>query len=222
MRSGPERPALSRQRVVATALEIVDRDGLEGLTMRGLGRELGVDPMAAYHHVPNKEAILDGVVEAVWSEVDLPAPSDASWQNQLEESAELIRATLIRHPNALPLMASRPNFNAAGFKVVDHILGVLLDAGLPPKEALEFVNAAGEFLLGHALAETGPPLPQGDEGLLAAIAENDQDCLPNLASTLSQVDISEVTTDSIFRAGLHALIRGIGGRPSDDGQRTRT
>ena len=205
-----ERPALNRQMVVAAALGIVDRDGVGGLTMRALGRELGVDPMAAYYHVPNKEAILDGVVEAVWAQLELPEPSDDSWQSQLAEVARSIRTTLSRHPNALPIMATRPNLSTPGFKVVDHTLGILLDAGLPAKEALEFVNAAAEFLLGHALAETSTTLPPGDDQIVDTIADADQDHpLPNLRRVIGDTDLSEVTPDSIFESGLRALIGGI-------------
>lgn len=203
------RPALSRRRVVAAALEIVDREGVRGLTMRALGRELGVDPMAAYHHVPNKEAILDGVVEAVWAEVDPPPPSDLPWQQQLVEVARSIRATLARHPNALPLMASRPNVSVPGFEVVDHVLGVMLDAGLAPEDALALVNAAGEFLLGHALAETGPPLAGGDDDILDAVSDVDRDGrLPHLRRVLAEVDLSRVTSDAIFEAGVASLVAG--------------
>ena len=204
------RPALNRERVVTAALEIVDRDGVEGLTMRALGRELGVDPMAAYHHVPNKEAILDGVAEAVWAELELPAAIGGPWQSRLADIARAIRTTLSRHPNALPIMAARPNLSTPGFRVVDHTLGILLESGLPGRDALEFVNAASEFLLGHALAETATPLPQGDAVIAAAIADSDQDHpLPHLRRALTETDLAEVTTDSIFEAGIQALIGGI-------------
>ena len=205
-----ERPALNRQLVVAAALDIVDRDGVEGLTMRALGRELKVDPMAAYYHVPNKEAVLDGVVEAVWAELEMPEPSDDPWQDQLAEVARSIRTTLSRHPNALPVMATRPNLSTPGFRVVDHTLGILLDAGLPAKEALEFVNAAAEFLLGHALAETATPHPQGDEQIFGAVGDADEEHpLPNLHLVMTDTELSELTTDSIFEAGLRTLIGGI-------------
>lgn len=210
MTAPTERPALNRGRVVAAALDIVDREGVRGLTMRALGRELGVDPMAAYHHVPNKEAILDGVVEAVWAEVDPPPRSDRPWEEQLVAVARAIRAALARHPNALPLMASRPNMSLPGFEVVDHVLGVLLDAGLAPKDALELVNAAGEFLLGHALAETSPPLAGGDADILDAVSDvGDDGRLPHLRRVLDQVDISQVTMDTIFEAGIASLVAGV-------------
>lgn len=210
MSPNTERPALNRQRVVAAALDIVDRGGVEGLTMRALGSELGVDPMAAYYHVPNKGAILDGVVEAVWAELELPEPSDDPWQGRLADVARSIRTTLSRHPNALPVMATRPNLSTPGFRVVDHTLGILLEAGLPAKEALEFVNAAAEFLLGHALAETATPLPQVDDQIVDTVSDADHDqSLPHLRRVMSDIDLSEVTTDSIFEAGLRTLIGGI-------------
>lgn len=213
MRSNSDRPALNRQRVVAAALVIVDRDGVDGLTMRALGRQLGVDPMAAYYHLPNKDAILSGVVEAVWAELELPEPSADAWQSQLRRVAHSINETLARHPNALAIMATRPNLSAPGFRVVDHILGILHDAGLPAKEALEFVNAAGEFLLGHALAASGGPQDAGDRELLLAIEESEaRESLPNLERVLSQVEVSDLTMNSILDAGLDALIGGIEAR----------
>lgn len=205
------RPPLSRERVIQAALDIVDRDGLDGLTMRALGRELGADPMAAYYHLPNKAAVLDGVVEAVWSELELPEASDKSWQTQLEEIAGAMRDTLRRHPNALPILATRPNLSAPGFRLTDHTLAVLLDAGLPSEEALAFVNAAGEFLLGHALAESAPALPNAEDAdILTAVdqaqaAEN----FPHLIRVLGEVDLHTLTMDRIFQAGIDAFRRGL-------------
>lgn len=213
-RSRDPRSPLTRQRVVSAALRIVDRDGLDGLTMRALGRELGVDPMAAYYHVPNKAALLDGVVEAVWSELSLPEPSDQPWQLQLEQIARAMRETLRRHPNALPILATRPNMSAAGFRLTDRTLGVLLQAGLPAAEALDFVNAAGEFLLGHALAEAGPPfagLAPGDDDILAAITDAAGQ-YPHLTAALAATDLREITMDRIFEAGLATMRRGLEAR----------
>lgn len=208
-------PPLSRERVVAAALAIVDRDGLDALTMRGLGRELDADPMAAYHHVPNKDAVLDGVVEAVWADIDLDLDDTAPWQEQLTAAGRAVRAGLGRHPNALPVLASRPNVSRPGFRVVDHILGVLLDAGLPPRPALEFVNAAGEFLLGHALVESSPP-PTGDVGAAAASAHEDE-ALPHLSRVLAAVDVADISWDAVFEAGLQALVAGIEHRLATEG-----
>jgi TetR/AcrR family transcriptional regulator, tetracycline repressor protein len=224
------RPDLTRQKVVAAALRLVDREGLDGLTMRALGRELGVDPMAIYYHVPNKAAVLDGVTEAVWSEIELPEPSGQPWQVELEQIATAIRETLRRHPHALPILATRPNTSVPGLRVTDRTLGVLLAAGFPPAEALEFVNAAGEFLMGHVLSEAGAPLASADtratgegeaaggddDAILAAVdSAGAAEQFPHLARTLNQVDLRSVTMDRIFDAGLAALRRGLEHRLSE-------
>jgi TetR/AcrR family transcriptional regulator, tetracycline repressor protein len=205
------RSPLNRERVIQAALVVVDRDGLDGLTMRALGRELGSDPMAPYHHLPNKAAVLDGVAEAVWSELELPDDHDQPWQTRLEQVAGAVRDTLRRHPNALPILASRPNLSAPGFRLTDHTLGILLEAGFPADEALAFVNAAGEFLLGHALAESAPALPGAADDDILAAADTFQttEAFPHLAQVLDTVDLSTVTMDRIFEAGLATLRRGL-------------
>lgn len=216
------RAPLTRERVIDAALRILDREGLDGLTMRALGRELDADPMAAYYHLPNKAAILDGIVEAVWSELELPEPSDAPWQEQLAQIARVMRHTLARHPNALPVLATRPNLSAPGFRLTDRTLGVLLQAGLPPGEALEFVNAAAEFVLGHALTESAPGYAEGEadaDHILAAVdrvqaVEN----FPHLVRVLQQTDLSELTQERIFEAGLETLRRGLEQRLDELGQ----
>lgn len=213
MSADTPRSPLTRERVIDAALRILDRDGLDGLTMRALGRELDADPMAAYYHLPNKAAILDGIVEAVWSELELPEPSGAPWQEQLAQIARAMRRTLVRHPNSLPVLATRPNLSASGFRLTDRALGVLLQAGLPPGEALEFVNAAAEFVLGHALTESAPGLAEGGadaDHILAAVdrLQGGED-FPNLARVLQEADLSELTQERIFEAGLDVLRRGL-------------
>jgi TetR/AcrR family tetracycline transcriptional repressor len=206
------RPMLNRPVVVGAALAIVDRDGLDKLTMRALGRELGADPMAAYHYVPNKTALLDSVVEAVWAELVLASITDEPWQDQLRAAGWAILATLRRHPRALPIMASRPNVSAAGMRMADHVLGLLTLAGLPPQEALLTLNSAGEYILGHALAETGALLPAGvsggaDVGTYASAAE--QGSLPHLQFVLAGSELNQINGDRLFDNGLDLIIKGI-------------
>ncbi len=158
----PRSKGLTRDVVVAAALEIVDRDGLDALTMRALGRELGVDPMAVYHHLPNKAAILDGVVEAVLREVPLDAPPGRLWTERLAVVARGYRDALRAHPNALPVVATRPDVTPAALRILDTALGILLEAGLDPADALRAVHAASCFVVGHALDESGLGVARGD------------------------------------------------------------
>ena len=216
----PPTDRLDRDAVIAAALRIVDRDGVDGLTMRALGAELGVDPMAAYHHVPNKDAVLDGVVEAVWSDIDVPVPAGVPWQEQLVAVAHAIRTGLRRHPNAIPLMASRPNLSRPGLTAVDHVLGILLDAGLEPRPALHVVGAAGEFIMGHALVETSPPPPDGGPDLAtAADAAEATSPLPHLSRAVAAVEMDEHWMDEVFAAGVTALVAGVAAQLAAAGQR---
>ena len=117
---------------------------------------------------------------------------------------------------------SRPNLSAPGFRLTDRTLGVLLQAGLPPGEALEFVNAAAEFVLGLALTESAPGYAEGEadaDHILAAVdrvqaVEN----FPHLVRVLQQTDLSELTQERIFEAGLETLRRGLEQRLDELGQ----
>jgi TetR/AcrR family tetracycline transcriptional repressor len=197
---------------VGAALAIVDRDGLDKLAMRALGRELGADPMAAYHYVPNKTALLDGVVEAVWAKLVLADITDEPWPDQLRAAGWAILATLRRHPRAQPIMASRPNVSAAGMRMADHVLGLLILAGLSTQEALLTLNSTGEYVLGHVLAQTGALLPAGvsgeaDVGTYVSVAEQGQ--LPHLRCVLAGSELNQINGDRLFENGLDLIISGI-------------
>jgi AcrR family transcriptional regulator len=197
---------------VAAALRILDRDGPDGLTMRALGRELGVDPMAAYHYVPNKAAILDGVVEAVWREIPLPTSEATEWVAWLRELGESVRGTLISHPNALPVLATRSNVSVPGFEVSEAALTVLLRAGFPIQEASEALNAFGHLVLGSALSEVGLPFQSegdlSDEQIQAAIEEaGGAGRFPSLMMAIQgEVDFGPARS---WRTGIEALLRGL-------------
>ena len=104
----PQAPAaLSRELVLRAALEIIDRDGVEGLTMRHLGHALRRDPMALYRYAANKNALLDGVVELVMSQARLD-PSDPDWAGELRTFARAFRDIAIEHPHVVPLLVTRP------------------------------------------------------------------------------------------------------------------
>ena len=210
----PRSKGLTREVVVAAALEIVDRDGLDALTMRALGRELGVDPMAVYHHLPNKAAILDGVVEAVLGEVPLDAPAGLPWTDRLVAVARGYRDALRAHPNALPVVATRPDVTPAALRILETALGILLEAGLDPAAALKAVHAASCFVVGHALDESG--LGVGEEISIAEAAAAQQQLLesgeyPNLAAAALAGE--EIRADDTFETGLAALLSGLAPEP---------
>ena len=124
----PERMPLSRDRVVATALHLADRDGVAGLSMRRIAAELGVEAMSLYHHVANKEAILAALVDAVVTEYHLPRVG-APWRQEIERRSVTAREALHRHPWAVPLMDSNAQAGMALIRDHDAVIGCLRAAG---------------------------------------------------------------------------------------------
>lgn len=153
---------LTREMLTAAALRIVDTEGLEALSMRRLGSELRVDPMAAYRHIPNKGILLDEVVEAVMTEIDTDAV-DASlpWRDQLRSLALSYLATLMAHPHAAPLIAERSLRTAGSLRVVERALRIMTDAGAELGDAVATIDAIGLLSSGIAQAASASPEPAG-------------------------------------------------------------
>ena len=157
---------LTREMLTAAALRIVDSDGLDALSMRRLGSELRVDPMAAYRHIPNKETLLDEVVEAVMSEIDTDTV-DASlpWQDQLRALALSYLAALIAHPHVAPLIAERSLRTAGSLRVVERALRIMTGAGAQLADAVATIDAIGLLSAGIAQAAgTSPEPAEADPG----------------------------------------------------------
>ncbi|MEV5607642.1 TetR/AcrR family transcriptional regulator C-terminal domain-containing protein [Streptomyces sp. NPDC052225] len=153
---------LSRERVLATALEIVDRDGLSALSMRGLGAELGVEAMALYRYADGKDALLDGLVEAffVALETDLDAGKAApGWREELDRIARAAYGVALRHPHVVPLLATRllstplARRPAAVLRADERIIALLRDAGLSDRQAVRLHRAFTAWLLGWLTVE---------------------------------------------------------------------
>src|ERR1700760_1292935 len=127
--------------------------------MRRLGAVLGVEAMTLYHYVPNKAALLDGLVEWVVQH-SATAPVLASglpWDRALRRYAETLRTTLLSHPGVLPLFFPRPAVTPQALKALESGLRVLAEAGFALPRALDMINVLSIFVVGHAMAETGPP-----------------------------------------------------------------
>jgi AcrR family transcriptional regulator len=118
------RSPLDAARVLNGALALADRIGIESFTIRKLAAELDVKPMTIYHHVANKDAILDGIVDLVFGEIELP-PADAEWRSAIRLRCVSARAVLARHPWAPPLMESRTSPGPATLRHHDAVLGCL-------------------------------------------------------------------------------------------------
>lgn len=122
------REPLSRERAVVMAIGLADAEGLEALTMRRLAEALGVEAMSLYHHAANKDDILDGMVDSIFAEIDVPALT-AEWKGAMRGRARSARAVLLRHPWAIRLMESRAAPGPANLKHHDAVIGCLRNAG---------------------------------------------------------------------------------------------
>jgi len=154
----PAKARLSRETVLAKALELVDAEGLDALTMRRLGQELGRDPMSLYRYAENRAALLDGVSELVLDQLPVH-PEDPDWKAQLRNIAHDLRMLALEHPNVVPLLVTRPLSTPLGLRPLgtlrplEQILTLLAAAGFEPADALHVYRAYYGFLYGHILNE---------------------------------------------------------------------
>ena len=155
------RAPLTRQRVLETAAGLADRGGLESLTMRKLAQELGVEAMSLYHHVANKHDMLNGLVDLVFSEIELP--SGPGWRPAMRRRAISVREALRRHPWATGLMESRATPGPANLRHHDAVLGVLRAAGFSVELAAHAYALLDSYIYGFALQETGLPFDTPEE-----------------------------------------------------------
>ena len=212
---------LSREQVVRAALAIVDRDGLDGFSMRKLGAELGVDPMAAYYYFPNKAAVLDGIVDAVQAEIPPLPADDAPWDVRLRQMVRAWRHALRAHPHALPVLSTHPPSSIASLQRGEAAAALLHDAGFAPEEAFQIINCITGYVIGVTLAEVGVqpggvPDPTVEE-VRAQVAQLPPDEFPVLRAAF--LGGMAYDPDAKFEDGLDLLIAGLMVRHS---QRTRT
>ena len=202
---------LSYKDVVQAALHIIDHDGLKGLSMRKLGTHLGVDPMAIYYYFPSKQAVLDGIMEAVLREIKVPNALGSSWVEDLRTLLREFRRVLRAHRHALPVVTSHPMRTPAGLQLAEAALRILRSAGFSPQEAVDAVVNLGPFVMGHVLTEGREP--DGNEPLhsqteiMASVAQLSTDQYPVLQEVLQ----SGITydPDTQFEHGLDLFLLGL-------------
>jgi AcrR family transcriptional regulator len=162
------RAPLSRERVLSAAVALADEIGLESLSMRKLGEAVGVEAMSLYNHVANKDDLLDGMTDAVFSEIELPSAED-DWRTAMRERAISVRTALSRHPWATPLMQSRTTPGPATLRHHDTVIGTLRKAGFSIALAAHAFSALDAYIYGFALQQKS--LPFETEEQAAEVAE---------------------------------------------------
>jgi AcrR family transcriptional regulator len=146
------RARLSKERVLQAAIALVGRDGIESLTMRKLADELGAGAMSLYHYVPNKEQLLDGMVDVVFGEIELPS-TDVDWKTAMRKRAISTREALRRHPWAIGLMEGRTNHGPANLGLHNAVLGCLRAAGFSIEMTVHAYSVQDAYIYGFALQE---------------------------------------------------------------------
>ncbi|MDP8928925.1 MAG: TetR/AcrR family transcriptional regulator C-terminal domain-containing protein [Actinomycetota bacterium] len=208
-RSGRRAP-LSREQVVAAAVELADEAGLEGLTMRKLADRVGLKPMSLYHHVADKDDLLDGMVDVVFSEIELPHSSD--WKTAMRLRAISARKALGRHPWAIGLMESRTRPGQANLRHHDAVLGILQQAGFTIVSATQAYSILDSYIYGFALQEASLPFGSADE--LDQVAEAivmlmPPDEYPNLRKAATELAASGYDYSDQFELGLDMILDGL-------------
>ena len=156
------RPRLTRERVLETAVARADAGGLEALSMRKLGQELGVEAMALYHHFANKDALVDAMVDVVFSEIDVPE-AGPDWRAAMRRRAISVRDALLRHRWAIGLMESRRTPGPANLRHHDAVIGSLRSGGFDIAMAAHAYSLLDSYIYGFALTKMNLPFQASEE-----------------------------------------------------------
>ena len=170
------KPRVTREQVLDAALAVADEGGLSAITMASVGARLGVEAMSLYRHIGNKEEMLDGLVDRVFAEIELPQEADG-WRDAMRRRAVSAHDALRRHPWAIGLMESRSQPGPATLGLLDANVAVLLRAGFSGRQATRVYNIVDSYVYGFALQEATLPFSSPEEmatmsdQVLAAVAD---------------------------------------------------
>jgi AcrR family transcriptional regulator len=200
--------------VLEAALSIVDAEGMDALTMRRLGEQLGADPMSVYRHVDGKDALLDGLADTMWTEV--PGPSAQGWPDDLRTLARSVRGVIHRHHGAAPLLIRR-FLNRSALEVSHAYLEVLRGAGFRDSRAAEVLRSVVSYSVGYGLQEVslvevpgtqGQSEGDGREFLVALGQSLSPGTPPHLVET-AIVLCADCDAEACFEFGLELIVQGV-------------
>jgi AcrR family transcriptional regulator len=203
---------LTRERVLDAAMKLADGGGIEALSMRKLGQALGVEAMALYYHFANKERVIDGIVDLVFGEIDLPA-SGADWKAAMRRRAISVRDALGRHRWAIGLMESRTNPGPANLRRHDAVIGCLRAAGFDMAAAATAYSLLDAYVYGFALTKMNLPFETTTD--IAEMAETMLEPFPageypNLAAFISEHAMKPgYDFADEFEVGLDVILDGL-------------
>jgi AcrR family transcriptional regulator len=205
------RKPLSRYRVLEAAVALADEAGLEAFSMRALAQELGVVPMALYKHVANKDELIDGMVDRVFSEIELP-PTDVDWRSAMRRRAISTRDALKRHSWAIGMMESR-HPGPANLRNHNAVMGCLRGAGFSFETAIHAYSIQDAYIYGFALQErdTGfeTPASAGEAAQRRAESIDALEHYPHLAEIVTKLPQSGYDNAVEFAWGLDLILDGL-------------
>ena len=211
----PGRPArLSRAQILEAALELADRDGLEAVTMQRIAKAIGAEPMSLYRHVRNKEDLLDGLVDLVFAEIELPSPKDP-WKVAMRRRAVSVREALGRHPWAIGLMESRTHPGPATLAYHDALLANLFAAGFTSTTGTRVTNIVDSYVYGFALQEKTLPVSTPEElaALGPEIVARYAGRYPHLERAATELIASGFRYGDEFEPGLDLILKALKREP---------
>jgi AcrR family transcriptional regulator len=209
---GKNRQRLSRERIVAAAMRIMDAEGLDAVSMRRVAHELGVEAMSLYHHVKDKEDLLDGICELVMSEFRFPEPSD-DWERVARDGARAWRDVVRSHPSCMRLFAERrkPVTRPEALRPMEFALSVIRSAGLSERDAVLAFRAFGGYIQGSIMTEISPMVGEPSDGREHHHTEMAELLSPEEFPCLREAFpfFDECEPDEQFEFGLDLMIAGI-------------
>jgi len=199
------RSPLTREAISAAALEIIDREGLEGLSMRRLGTELGVEAMALYHHFRNKGELLDGVMDRMLDEIEWTPRGSAPPLARLKKMFGSYRQLAINHPHAFILLAYRRFNTEHSFTLYEQILEAMEDLGLDAALSARYFRMFGYYMNGAGMAEIASRATAPDATPVQLEDFKDGEKFPHVAAVVRHLQIKKL--DAIYDFGLDMLFR---------------
>lgn len=183
------RQPLSRARIIEAAARVADRGGLSAVSMRGVGKELSVEAMSLYHHVADKESLLDGLADWAFARIELPSAGQG-WREGMETRARSARAVLSAHPWALGLIESRSSLGPALLRHHDEVIGCLRRGGFDLLLASHAFSVIDAYVYGFVLTEQTLPFDPAEAENAGDFARRFEPMLveyPNLAALVAEV-----------------------------------
>jgi AcrR family transcriptional regulator len=200
---------LTRKRIIAAAMELIERDGAEAVSMRRLAAELGCGVMSLYNQVQSTSALLDGVADAVMSGIGLAVPPGAGWQQQLRAQARAFRHVAMAHPRCAMIVVSRPPSSASMVRPVETALTTLREAGFSAQDAVRIVRAFVSYIVGSLLRDVRivPGLDEGDGELRRPVLRAAE--FPQVTALAAEAGGGDPEAD--FEFGLDLLMQAVAG-----------